>query len=122
MPRNPNQSTSAVCLLDIATKHEDFSESQRNLVATFFLRAALVCLLFLFISHDSFLTKVRAHGATATLSGTVKDETGAVVPGASVAVISVTQGFQRSAVSNSEGARSEERRVGRECRSRWSPY
>jgi len=104
MPRNPNQSTSAVCLLDIATKHEDFSESQRNLVATFFLRAALVCLLFLFISHDSFLTKVRAHGATATLSGTVKDETGAVVPGASVAVISVTQGFQRSAVSNSEGA------------------
>ena len=25
-------------------------------------------------------------------------------------------------ISKSEGARSEERRVGKECRSRWSPY
>lgn len=110
MPRNPDKCTSAVCLLNnasrdvITTSPKNSSKSQRNFVATFFLRAAFACLLLSFISHDSFLTKVRAQGATATLSGNVKDETGAVVTGASVSVISVTQGFQRTAVSNGEGA------------------
>ncbi len=64
----------------------------------------LLCLLLVFISHEAFITRVSAQGATATLSGTVKDETGAVVPGANVVVLSVTQAFKRSAMTNADGA------------------
>lgn len=46
---------------------------------------------------------VLAQSSTATLSGTVEDDNGAVVPGASIALISVTQGTQRLATTNSEG-------------------
>ena len=50
---------------------------------------------------------------TGTVSGTVAaTESGAPLVGASVVVV----GTARSVL------RSEERRVGKECRSRWSPY
>ena len=32
------------------------------------------------------------------------------------------EGFVREVASRGDGKRSEERRVGKECRSRWSPY
>ena len=64
-----------------------------------------------------------AQVATGTISGTVSDFTGAVLPGVTVSLKSVEKGISRT-VSTDEGGRyrSEERRVGKECRSRWSPY
>ncbi len=44
-----------------------------------------------------------AQSATATLSGTVEDERGAVVPGASVTVINNATLLKRDAITNSEG-------------------
>ena len=46
---------------------------------------------------------VSAQSATATLSGSVVDQNGAVVPGVNIAVINLGQGFQRTTTSESEG-------------------
>jgi len=46
---------------------------------------------------------VSAQSASATLSGTVMDQDGAVVPGVNIAVISIAQGFQRSTTTSDEG-------------------
>ena len=91
---------------------------------------------------------------TGTLAGTIRDVSGAVVPGVMVTARSVTTNQTRRASSGDDGTyrfvalpvgnyelrievpgfdpyvnptltiglRSEERRVGKECRSRWSPY
>jgi hypothetical protein len=40
---------------------------------------------------------------TATISGTVTDSSGAVLPGSDVVVVSSTTGFQRATTSNSVG-------------------
>src|SRR5262245_55598555 len=44
-----------------------------------------------------------AQSATATLSGTVEDANGAVIPGVSVAVVNQATGAQRQATTNGEG-------------------
>ena len=62
------------------------------------------CLLLFLVTHHSSLITVHAQGATATLSGTVTDQNGAVIPGVNIAVISIAQGFQRSATTKEEGA------------------
>ena len=111
MPRIPDRSPSVFHLLInpshssyAATTKKDFSKWRGKLVVPAVLYSVVICLLLVFISHDSFLPTVHAQGATATLGGTVKDERGAVVPGANVVVISVTQAFKRSAMTNAEGA------------------
>jgi hypothetical protein len=68
------------------------------------LPSIVILLPLLFTFHDSFLTNVYAQSATATLSGTVKDETGAVVPNANISIISVTQGFERNTTTNGNGS------------------
>lgn len=50
------------------------------------------------------LVDARAQNATATLSGTVTDQNGALIPGVNIAVINVSQGFQRAAITNGEGS------------------
>ncbi len=95
MPRNTDVSASAVCPLN-GTKKNTFPRLFRFVTAATFL-------LLLIVSHESFITKVSAQGATATLSGVVTDEAGAVIPGVNVAVINLTQGFERIAVSNGDG-------------------
>src|SRR5258708_2651793 len=45
----------------------------------------------------------QAQTTTATLSGTVEDQNGAVVPGAAVTVVNVATGFQRKTVTNESG-------------------
>src|SRR5829696_5642511 len=67
------------------------------------LIALVVCFLLSFILVTSVSISVYAQGATATLSGVVTDQTGAVIPGANIAVISIAQGFQRTTTTNDEG-------------------
>ncbi len=62
------------------------------------LNASLFTLLLSFT-----VVNVHAQGATATLSGVVTDQTGAVIPAANIAVISIAQGFQRTTATNDEG-------------------
>jgi hypothetical protein len=62
-----------------------------------------VCLLLLSTLHGPLLTNAGAQSATATLSGIVIDQTGAVIPGVKIAVISIAQGFQRNATTSEEG-------------------
>jgi hypothetical protein len=60
-------------------------------------------LLLLFTLVAAIANGAYAQGATATLSGVVTDQTGAVVPAVNIAVISIAQGFQRTATTNDEG-------------------
>ncbi len=61
--------------------------------------------LFLFLStfNGSFVNRVVAQSATATLSGVVTDQAGDLVAGANIDVISITQGFTRSTTTNTQG-------------------
>ncbi|HKN83764.1 MAG TPA: carboxypeptidase-like regulatory domain-containing protein, partial [Pyrinomonadaceae bacterium] len=52
---------------------------------------------------QSSFVAVHAQSSTATLSGTVMDQAGAVIPDVNIAVISVAQGFQRSTTTGSDG-------------------
>lgn len=60
----------------------------------------ILCLL---VSAFWFPTSSYAQSSTATLSGTVEDQKGALVPGASIALINADQGSQRLATTNSDG-------------------
>lgn len=59
--------------------------------------------LFFLIFVFCLPTVALAQSSTATLSGTVEDQTGALVAGASVALVNVAQGSQRLATTNNEG-------------------
>ena len=99
MPRNPGVYPCAFC------PHSDWNcrSVLRVLhVARAYLPSACFALLLLISQHVALIT-VHAQGATATLSGTVLDQAGAVVPGVSISVISVAQGFIRVATTNDEG-------------------
>jgi hypothetical protein len=60
-------------------------------------------LLFVLIVVFGLPVITLAQSSTATLSGTVQDQTGAIVAGANIALVNVAQGSQRLATSNSEG-------------------
>jgi len=77
------------------------SDFYRLPFAVLLLRCAF-CLLV--ITCNSSLDAALAQGTTATLSGTVTDQNGAVIPDVSIAVINIAQGFQRSTTTNGEGA------------------
>ena len=69
------------------------------------LRDRYSCVLVLsFVLVISIANSVFAQGATATLSGIVIDENGAVISRANIAVISIAQGFERTADTNEEGS------------------
>src|SRR5437588_12721380 len=58
---------------------------------------------------------------TGSISGTVRDDSGGVLPGATVRASSLSLiGGPVVVMTDERGARSEERRVGKECRSRWA--
>src|SRR6266404_2229707 len=59
--------------------------------------------LCLLVFAVCFCPSSYAQSSTATLSGTVEDQKGALVPGASIALINADQGSQRLATTNSEG-------------------
>ena len=64
-------------------------------------RRLLITILLLLTAHCSLLTGYGQTGAT--LSGTVEDENGAVVPNASVAAADPAKGIRRQATTNEQG-------------------
>ncbi len=102
MPRTPEVCSSAFCPRsdDSTTEESTPDESTNDLIA----RQRLLCrTLAITLCLLIFSITAIAQSSTATLSGTVSDQNGDVIPGASVAVINIAQGFQRTAISNSEG-------------------
>src|SRR2546426_11092981 len=95
------------------------------------LRVVVTLLLLVLISTAVSVWAQTA--STSTVTGTVFDKTGAVVPKAKVELLDPATGETTSTTTGDDGQytfpavrpgnyRSEERRVGKECRSRWSPY
>ena len=77
-----------------------------NLQHLFALRAlsfGMFCLLSLLITHYSLRLTASAQTATATLRGTVVDQNGAVIPGATIIVTNTATGLSRETTSNDEG-------------------
>src|ERR1051326_9052125 len=60
-------------------------------------------LLTTFCFWCSSVVIVKAQGATATLSGTVMDQNGAVIPGANITVLNIGKGFQRTTTTGDDG-------------------
>lgn len=71
---------------------------------TFNGRTCVLSLCFILLFVCCLPHFVFGQASTATLSGTVEDQNGAVVPAASVTVINVATGFQRTAVTNDSGS------------------
>lgn len=104
MPRTPEVCSSDFCPLNKADQDETLGTSHRRPGPLFVMRFVIgVIAVMLIVTFQSSLTTVYAQGGTATLSGTVTDQNDAVVPGVNVAVISITQGFTRAAITNREG-------------------
>jgi hypothetical protein len=82
------------------TGHQDLDSNAPAFRAGFFW--LVPSLLFLFFMHSSFVV-VQAQSTNATLSGTVMDQAGAVVPNVNITVISIAQGFERTAVTDDDG-------------------
>ena len=110
-------------------------------------RFQLGCTAVLLFASLSVSTVCLAQGSRGSITGKVTDPQSAVVPSAIVTVLNVLTGVSNKITSNQTGyyeanfldpgtysltveapgfkglvRRSEERRVGKECRSRWSPY
>ena len=69
----------------------------------FALRALLLGGFLLLTAHCSLLTAV-AQSTSATLSGTVEDQNGAVVPGVEITVLNVETSAKRQATTNESGS------------------
>jgi carboxypeptidase family protein/TonB-dependent receptor-like protein len=63
----------------------------------------LVVSAFLFVTCHALLIAAFAQSASATLSGTVEDTNGAVIPGVSITVINNATGARRQTTTNAEG-------------------
>lgn len=101
MPRTPGVCANGFCpQSDVSTRESSTCDYivPHSRPASFFRRLLLMAIGVLLP-----LTTGYAQSSTATLSGTVTDQNGAVIPGASIAVISIAQGFQRTAVTNNDG-------------------
>src|SRR5438132_5022988 len=67
------------------------------------MKSALVCLLAVILMSFCAATEAWAQ-ATAQVSGTVKDQSGAVLPGVEITVTQTDTGITRSAVTNETGS------------------
>src|ERR1700741_1468455 len=96
MPRIPDACSSAFCPPNKSKLAPLMSTSLRWTTAT-------LCFVLFFIGHTSLSTKTYAQTGTATLTGTVSDQDGAVVPGVNIAIINVDQAFERSTTTSEDG-------------------
>src|SRR5690349_20529124 len=90
--------------LKVFSSHASARLHVPDLHGSFFLRLLLVGLFLVFASAVVDVPVASDQSPTATLTGTVTDQNDAVIPGVNIAVISIAQGFQRSAVSDGDGA------------------
>ena len=108
MPSSPEVCPNVFCPHNEASIENSTSRlldcvSLPDLTGPTFLRLLISAVFFLLIiSADSLIAT--AQSPTATLTGTVTDQNDAVVPGVNIAVISIVQGFQRTAVTDGEGS------------------
>ena len=112
------------------------------------LRRPTLAVLFLIVVFALACVYGHAQATQGAIIGSVKDAAGSVIPNTTVTLTNTDEGALRTVKSNSVGdyrfldvkeghyslqveapgfekwsaTRSEERRVGKECRSRWSPY
>ncbi|HEY6246337.1 MAG TPA: carboxypeptidase regulatory-like domain-containing protein [Pyrinomonadaceae bacterium] len=89
---------------------KDEDQGQRhshNYSIMFLFRAFVNCcavaslIMVLLLTTATFLT---AQTPTATLSGTITDQNGSVLPGVKISVINLAQGFQRETVADEQGS------------------
>jgi len=99
MPRTPEGYTRVFCpQVNFSTLwFNSWCASRPAITAGFFSFLAAIVLF----SLSSVV--VDAQSTTATLSGIVKDQNAAVIPGVNISVFSVTQGFQRNAITGDDG-------------------
>lgn len=90
--------------LKVFSSHASARLHVPDLHGSFFLRLLLVGLFLVIAGVVVDVPIASAQSPTATLTGTVTDQNDAVIPGVNIAVISIAQGFQRSAVSDGDGA------------------
>src|SRR2546429_9389847 len=86
------------------------------------LRSLLLCVLFIMGTAGQVYGQ---GGGVGTILGTISDSSAAIIAKAKVTVTNTATNINQVTESNDDGnyaVRSEERRVGKECRSRWSPY
>ncbi len=76
--------------------------SLRNRILTISTRSLPLAVLALLFALSSL--PVAAQSGTATLSGTVEDENGAVIPGAAITVLNPSTALQRQATTNDQGS------------------
>ncbi len=104
MPR-----TAEVCLTDFCPLLNSLSRP-RNTISSRLLHYFLgrlivagVCVAVMFGVQQALPVVAFAQSATATLSGSIEDQNGAMIPNVSIAVINLAQGFQRTTTTNGEG-------------------
>lgn len=68
------------------------------------MRKLLLIIVGVLVLTIGARTSVEAQSATATLSGTVVDEQGAVVPSANITVVDAAKSVERTGVTDSEGS------------------
>src|SRR5437588_3042326 len=67
------------------------------------IRQFLACLCFFLVAACFFTPALSAQGVSAAIQGTVRDSSGAVIPGAMITVTSTETNLQRTAISNDAG-------------------
>ena len=78
--------------------------SSRALCRTLIIVQCVTVSFLTLITHHSSLITVRAQTATATLSGTVTDQNGALVPGVNITLTNTANGQQRVANTDDNGS------------------
>ncbi|MGH9972080.1 MAG: carboxypeptidase regulatory-like domain-containing protein [Pyrinomonadaceae bacterium] len=102
MPRTPEVCPTAFCPLSHSSRPSRSSNIAPRVLRILPPASCLLLMFFLVTNHSSLIT-VQAQSTTATLTGTIVDPNGAVVPDVNIAVISIAQGFQRLTKSDGEG-------------------
>ncbi|HEY0658855.1 MAG TPA: carboxypeptidase-like regulatory domain-containing protein, partial [Pyrinomonadaceae bacterium] len=67
------------------------------------LRTKVLLTLVMMLCSVVFIGTIHAQSGTSTLNGTITDQAGAAVPGASVRLVNPITGFNRTVTTNEQG-------------------